>query len=76
MSELDKLRELLGVDSVIRGTVQEVVGGVATVATRQGGATLRVVSGLAIGAGDRVEIQDKLITGKLRAADSLPVYEI
>ncbi|MBL4781811.1 MAG: hypothetical protein JKX92_06170 [Porticoccaceae bacterium] len=76
MGQLDELRALLGQDKVSRGTVLEVVGDVATLATRHGGASLRIAPGLVLANGDTVEVQDGLVIGKLRGAGGLPVYEI
>ena len=76
MNKLDQLRQLLAPPRITRGTVTEIVGDTAHVATRNGGASLKIQPGLLLSVGAHVQIQANVIIGTLRNPADLPVYDL
>lgn len=59
-----------------RGTVVELAGNSAVVATPYGVRSLSIPSGLQLKVGDPVRVESGNIAGRLRSETELPVYQV
>ena len=76
MSKLNQLRQLLAPPRTSRGTIMEIVGNTAHIATKRGGTSLRIAPGLLLNTGDAVLIQDDMVIGRVKNAADLVVYDL
>ncbi len=77
-NQLLELRDLFNPTAPAEGTVISTAqsGTTASVATQRGVVAATVSAGLTVGAGDLVRLEGTTIVGRVRGAETLPVFNL